>query len=219
MNELTNTLWTISGSIIFLDCVLIIIAIIALKNYKKIRGIIGEKRAIKTLKELPFYKKILNNIYLPNKEKTTEIDILGITQKGVFVIEYKNHTGKVYGNTKYKEWVQYYHRKKVKFYSPLRQNYAHICALKEYCPEIPDDKIYSLIVFNDGCKLKIEGEVKNTLIINHKDLNKQILQVESENQVYFTQNKVDELYAKLNKLGNQSKEVKQRHIKSIQSNK
>ena len=50
--------------------------------------------------------KVLQNIYIPqNDEGTTEIDLLYLTQKRIFVIESKNYSGYIFGNEKYSKWT------------------------------------------------------------------------------------------------------------------
>ena len=52
------------------------------------------------------YYVVLKNLYLPMKGKTTEIDLLMIHEKGIFVFESKNYSGWIFGNEKYKMWTQ-----------------------------------------------------------------------------------------------------------------
>ena len=90
--------------------------------------------------------QILRNIYIPTKDgKTSEIDILLVSKKGLFVIECKNYAGHIYGDAKRKNWIQYAGRKKSYFYNPLRQNRTHCENLKKYLKEYDNIPIVSLI--------------------------------------------------------------------------
>ena len=69
----------------------------------------GEKL---TEQELKFVKlfgrkgKILRNVYLPKDNgETSEIDVLYITQKGIFVFESKNYSGWIFGDEKGQYWT------------------------------------------------------------------------------------------------------------------
>lgn len=49
---------------------------------------------------------VLKNIYLPTEGKTTEIDLLMIHEKGVFVFESKNYSGWIFGSADQLNWTQ-----------------------------------------------------------------------------------------------------------------
>lgn len=77
-------------------------------------------------------KQILRNVYISKKNgKTTEIDLIVVSKKGLFVFECKNYGGNIYGDARRRKWVQYAGRKKSYFYSPLWQNRNHAKYLRE----------------------------------------------------------------------------------------
>lgn len=56
---------------------------------------------------------------------TSQIDLLIVGNKGVYVIEVKMFVdAKIYGDTKKSKWNYYKHGKKYEFYSPLRRYYG-----------------------------------------------------------------------------------------------
>jgi hypothetical protein len=90
--------------------------------------------------------QILRNVYIPTENgKTSEIDILLVSKKGLFVIECKNYTGNIYGDAKRKNWLQYAGRKKSYFYNPLRQNRTHCENLKKFLKEYNDVPIIPMV--------------------------------------------------------------------------
>ena len=99
--------------------------------------------------------KVLRNVYVPKDDGTTsEIDLLFITQKGIFVIESKNYSGWIFGNEKHGFWTASFPGgQKNKFYNPIKQNKTHIKWLKNYLGG--DITMFSMIVFSDRCELKI----------------------------------------------------------------
>ena len=115
-----------------------------------IKGRIGESRLEDSLDLLDFFGYhgyCLRNVYIPRRNGTTsEIDVLYITSKGLFVIESKNFSGYIFGNERYKYWTSTLYAgknwagfKKVekhKFYNPVWQNNSHINALRNYCGNI-----------------------------------------------------------------------------------
>ena len=77
--------------------------------------------------------QILRNVYIPTENgKTSEIDLLVISKKGIFVFECKNYGGNIYGDANRPKWIQYIGHKKNYFYSPLLQNKNHAKHLKEF---------------------------------------------------------------------------------------
>ena len=98
--------------------------------------------------------KILRNVYIPKDNgETTEIDVVYITQKGIFVIESKNYSGWIFGRENDAEWTETFPRQKHHFPNPIRQNYAHICALAE-CLGISKDYFHGVVAFTEKCTFK-----------------------------------------------------------------
>ena len=72
-------------------------------------GKYGEKLTEKKLKLIDLFGrkgKILKNIYVPKDNgDTSEIDLVYITQKGIFVIESKNYSGWIFGDYNSMYWI------------------------------------------------------------------------------------------------------------------
>lgn len=64
---------------------------------------------------------------------TSQIDHIYINKNGIFVIETKNYSGKIYGNDKREKWTQVlgYGAQKNEFFSPVKQNEKHILRLRK----------------------------------------------------------------------------------------
>lgn len=94
---------------------------------------------------------VINNIIIQNSEgKSSQIDHILINSAGIFVLETKNYSGRIYGQESQLQWTQTlaYGKVKNKLYNPIKQNTTHILRLKELIKdEIP---FYSLIVFVQG---------------------------------------------------------------------
>lgn len=77
--------------------------------------------------------QMFRNVYIPTKNrKTSEIDLLIVSKKGIFVFEIKNYGGNIYGDANLSKWVQYIGHQKNYFYSPLLQNKKHAKYLKAF---------------------------------------------------------------------------------------
>lgn len=98
--------------------------------------------------------KILTNLEIPTGigNKTTEIDLLLISEYGIIVFEVKNYKGTIYGSESEKYWTQYFKTtNNYRFYNPILQNHNHVSALSNLIPE----KLYSIILFaNDECDIR-----------------------------------------------------------------
>ena len=97
--------------------------------------------------------KFLFNTYVPKTNgETSEIDVLMIHQKGIFVFESKNYSGWIFGSEKNKTWYQTLPKGRHKshkepFYNPIMQNHSHIKHLKAFVGgKIPT---HSVIIFSE----------------------------------------------------------------------
>ena len=117
----------------------------------------GEKLTERELKLVNFLGrkgKTLKNIYIPKDDgTTTEIDLIYITQKGIFVLESKNYSGWIFGDENNQYWTASLpNGQKNRFYNPVMQNRTHIKWLRELIGEqVP---LFSIVVFSERCKLK-----------------------------------------------------------------
>lgn len=72
------------------------------------KGKVGEyytEQEINRVKKI-IYGKVLRNIYIPKEDSSTsEIDVLFICTKGLFVLESKNYSGWIFGNERDKFWT------------------------------------------------------------------------------------------------------------------
>ncbi len=112
----------------------------------------------------------INDLILTNGEMTSQIDHIVINPRGVFVIETKNYSGRIYGSENQREWTQVlaYGKVKNKFYNPLKQNATHVYNVKRLVGDLP---VHSLVVFVKNNTRYIEAnnviplsELKRTLL-------------------------------------------------------
>lgn len=132
----------------------------SLEDNNKVRGIIGENTLFETLNKLTGQKNIFRNVYFRTSKGTlTEIDLVLVTPKAIFVIENKNHSGVIYGNANSAHWTEYYGSQKYTLYNPIMQNSSHLRAFWNSAGAVLTDEkkndIHSIIVFNDSCKLNV----------------------------------------------------------------
>jgi len=123
------------------------------------RGIIGELKVKLVLGKTKEGKKyVFNNYMLTFEGKSSQIDHILVNQSGVFVIETKNYSGRIYGNENQHEWTQVLNYGKVKnrLYNPVKQNATHVYRLKKLLPNLP--YVNSVIVFVQNNTKYIQAE-------------------------------------------------------------
>lgn len=192
-------------------------------NFYHDRGSEGEHLTYKKI--LRFEKKgskILSNIYVPTiNGGTTEIDLLLIHPKGLFVFESKNYSGWIFGNENHQNWTQTLPKgwhgdvHKERFYNPVLQNDSHIKHLMRHIEKkIP---VWSIIVFSDGCELKdITVSSNNVRVIQCRHVTHTIKKICNETQSdHLTETEITSLYNKLLNYTNASEEVKKHHAQKV----
>lgn len=176
----------------------------------KARGKRGEATVKLFIGEtVPGEKYIINDIIIKDENgKTSQIDHIVINRNGIFVIETKNYSGRIYGNETQQEWTQVlqYGKVKNKFYNPVKQNATHVRRIKEATnTQIP---IYSLIVFTKGNVSYIDAPNVYTLGEMKRKLN-------SPTNVLLTQSEMENLYNQLCNIKNNCTVTTKEHIENI----
>lgn len=161
---------------------------------------------------------VLKNIYVPTQGKTTEIDLLMIHEKGIFVFESKNYSGWIFGSADQLNWTQSLQNgDKNKFYNPIRQNRTHIKALAAFL-EKPVSEFVSYIVFSERCTLKIvPADTSDVIIVRRPDMLKKLKATLKTTPTKYTFNDIQDIAKKLQPLTNKDDAEKQQHIINIQN--
>ena len=187
-------------------------------------GRYGEYLTYKYLKKFEDQgARFLFNIYVPKKEEeTTEIDVLMISSKGLFVFESKNYSGWIFGSDNQKYWYQTLpsgrrRSHKEKFYNPVFQNNTHVKYLKSLIgDEFP---IYSIITFSDRCTLmNVNIKYSKVNVINRYQVNNIVSTIYANNpEDELTIEQVNEIYNTLYPYTQVDDITKQNHIDNINS--
>ena len=136
----------IGGAILIVLAVLIVYFVYRRKRTDRI-GVKGEKKVAGILKRWALLQnyKVINDLYLPLYDKTTQIDHVVIGFFGMIVIETKNMGGEVYGNPKEKNWTHIMGNQKHSLYNPVMQNQAHIDCIRHW---LAKENIYNISIDN-----------------------------------------------------------------------
>ncbi len=191
--------------IIFIICVLRI-------NFFCRIGKAGERRVIKKLKKLDSTSfKILNDILIKIDDKTLQIDHIVISCSGIFVIETKTYSGWIFGNENQEYWTSVNYSRKYKFYNPIKQNNAHIKALKKLLSNIENISFFSVIVFAGSGELK---EISaNTPVLYKNQLVQFILDTSIAKNL--TEQQMNLIFTTVNSNNINSKENLKKHISEV----
>ena len=157
----------------FLLIVIIIVIVVVvrisksggLKSIFEDKGTRGERLVGSELAELPDEYYVLNDVLLKTwNGKTSQIDHIVVSKYGVFVIETKNYSGKIYGSENAMYWKEYFNSyrryylgdsESYDLYNPVKQNEGHIRTLKKLLSKIGDIHCFSIIAFSNDAELKV----------------------------------------------------------------
>ncbi len=188
-------------------------AVVVLASYQMLKshliGKLGEYRVAKQLRKLNNSQyRVLNNVIIKTSKGTAEIDHIVVSRKGIYVIETKNRKGIIYGAENWEYWTQKLYNKQHKFYSPIKQNNAHIAALRAV---LKNEKVnyYSIIVFIKNANI---NRLKTlTLVVNDDEVYQTIVRHRGEQVV----NDIAAITAKIRKSVVKSLTEKKKHIRAV----
>ncbi len=188
-------------------------------------GRYGEYLTYKYLKHMEANgAKFLFNVYIPKGNgETTEIDVLMICSKGIFVFESKNYSGWIFGSESQKNWYQTLptgrgRNHKEHFYNPIMQNRSHIKHLKSLLGE--QFPMRSIIVFSDRCTLKsVQIKSNDISVINRYNVAPVVSAICNQTPTdILSESNITELYNKLYPLTQIDEIAKAQHIANIHNN-
>lgn len=201
----------LSNYLIFLIPCIILAIFVGWSRSPHGKGVLGELKIKRTLgKNIANEKYVINNLYiLDNQGKSSQIDHVLINSKGVFVIETKNYSGRIYGNENQLEWTQVlqYGKVKNKLYNPVKQNATHIYKIKNAINlSIP---FFSIVVF---IRADIDN-VKASNVYNISGMKKFISGVKSNS---LSSSQITDVYNKLISIKDTTAISSREHIQNIE---
>lgn len=135
-------------TVVIIIIVAVFFLIIRILKSPKTKGVVGEFLVERSLgRNIPHRKYVIHDVLLYDGKRSYQIDHIVIRKTGVFVIETKYYSGRIYGQENQKKWTQVlsYGREKNYFYNPISQNRSHIYALGKIIGR--RDCFVSIIVF------------------------------------------------------------------------
>lgn len=229
--------------LLFIIVVLVAIYLISNKQYKEtsyyqitntpllaLRSDVGKYGEYLIYKKLRNYEtklgaKFLFNVYIPKENgETTEIDVLMICSKGIFVFESKNYSGWIFGNESQRYWTQVLPKgrgqgksNKKNFFNPIMQNRGHIKHLKSLVGE--DIPMRSIIAFSERCTLKEVTTISTDVsVINRYSVAQVVTALFNQYPIALDTEKIVALYNLLYPFSQVDELAKQKHIQNIKNN-
>lgn len=133
-------------------------------NKKILRGSATERKIHEQLRiELSRDYHVMHNVLLPNggKHGFSQIDHLVISKFGIFCIEEKAHSGKVFGDSQRGKLFVRYGGKVFPMINPVTQNKGHIKAIKYVLGDMIKAPIESIVVLPNASSLNITGSERD----------------------------------------------------------
>jgi len=172
----------------------------------------GEEWVISILGEdVPNEKYTINNLTIVSDGKSSQIDHIVITKVGIFLIETKNYSGRIYGRLNQRQWTQVLANGKVKnsFYNPTMQSNTHMYRLKRVLGNFAKNDCFIQIVVFPKAELMIEP------IANVGDMQNLIRIYNTPRQLIFSIDEINGIYNKLIELKNNPQVSDEEHIQNI----
>lgn len=147
----------------------------------------GERKVSGFLQNLPDNYYVIDDLTIPTRNSTTQIDHVVVSVYGIFVIETKNYSGWIFGANNTKKWKQTFRTTSHYFYNPIKQNWTHIYALSKLL-KIDTQAFKPVVVFSDEATLNVESTCP---VICMSQLKKHILSYTNE---VFSAKQAKEIY-------------------------
>ncbi|WP_195335950.1 nuclease-related domain-containing protein [Paraclostridium bifermentans] len=187
------------------------------------KGVYGEFKTFKVFNNYFGENSIIfNSLYLPKENrKFTEVDLIAITEKCIFIVEVKNLYGIVTGNKEEKYWTQKLSNStNEEIYNPIIQNENHIKYFKRNVDllkyNLSNKNIYSLIVFGNKSDIKeVRYNEENIKVVNINELETTLSEIMNNNSTILKQDQIKEIGEILKKFEDIDSTKREKHINDI----
>lgn len=167
-----------------------------LPTQNEMKGSLGEWLAKTYAKSLPD-TLILHDVLIDGAEQgTSQIDLLVIGHKGIYVIEVKLFAdAKIYGDTQKRQWHYYKHGQKYTLYNPLMQNQKHVEYLKRFLKDMGDIPCCSVVIMIcENFKVSGENPPDTALCNSIRAMGRAMNALGQDKQVIWNEEKQKEIY-------------------------
>lgn len=107
-------------------------------------------------------RDVLVDIELPDGVGgTVYIDFLVLHSNGIFVLDYKDYAGVLFGGELTEQWTQVVNNKSFRFENPLYQNQQRVSVIKDL---IPSGNVTGMVIFSDEGEFP-RGKPDNVMLV------------------------------------------------------
>lgn len=178
----------------------------------KIKGKIGESKVAFILATLPKDQyRTINDVIVPTRNGTTQIDHIVVSSYGVFVIVTKNYKGLIYGGENAEKWTKNMCGTKYSLYNPLKQNNGHVNAL-QLILGIPINSFIPIVVFSNRARLSVKTDKHVIKLWKLKRV------IKGYQTPIFTHEQIDDIVLKIEVAAVDEKEAKKQHKQRVRAN-
>lgn len=148
---------------------------------------------------------------------TSQIDLILIASKGVFVVEVKLfNDAKIYGDVNKSKWYYYKHGHKYEIYSPVKQNSRHIEYLKEFLKDFGELPFFSVItMFCDDFRISGDFDGKTVICNSLPAMERGLSKLMEKSPVVIDESKMQEIYEYIQKNQHIGKEARAEHKNNV----
>lgn len=197
-------------TILIVWVVLAVVVLILIAGHKSNPG---ERHVAHKLDWLPSGKyHVFNDLILPKRNSTTQIDHVVVSQYGIFVIETKNYKGIITGSEISEKWTQHLYTKKNQLYNPVKQNRGHIHAIRNIIRKVYDGEIISIIAFSGTAKLNVY--VESAHVVYARQLRRCIRQYR---KTRMSEVQMLEVIRRIKEANITDKKIRRQHTKNVQA--
>jgi hypothetical protein len=190
---------------------IIIVLVIGFHIYKSPSrvGARGESKVARGLNKLDSDRYlVLNDVLINTRNGASQIDHIILSIYGIFVIETKNYKGWIFGNENAEFWTQVIFNSKTKFRNPVKQNWAHIYALKSILNDFPSINYIPIVAFAGSAELK---DIKSSVPVIYKEQLTNLIYAKSTSQ-NLSLDTIDEIKSKILDSSYIEKKSRKHHI-------
>jgi hypothetical protein len=181
---------------------------------------VAEVRIVNTL--LPFFNPhciFVDSYFQKPDGKTTQVDIIAVGKRGVFVFESKDYSGWIFGGGTSSKWTQSlaYGHERHSFYNPIKQNQSHINTLKQKLnnQNIP---FFSIIALGSNAEIKaMELIPERTFVVTEDRLTNLMSNLQEGPEVLTIAQVREVVRAIQQKRVCPNNEIRRKHITDIQN--
>ena len=129
----------------------LIVVVVSISIYLRRPMAKGRRGEIKVARELARLEgrkyTVFTNLLVRSNNGTSQIDHVVVSRYGIHVIETKNFAGWIHGSEKATHWTQSIYHVKQRFNNPVKQNWAHVYALKELLSDFNGIAFHPIVAF------------------------------------------------------------------------